>query len=122
PSGAASFAAEAAPLGIDVTAVDPLFENPVEKLRGIGETDIDHVMEEVAKVRHVYTSSYFESVEQMRTARRRTLDLFCADFAGRRAEGRYLPALLPNLPFEDGQFDLVLSGHMLFIYDDRFDF
>ena len=45
PSGAASFAAEAAPLDIAVIAVDPLFKNPVEKLRGIGETDIDHVME-----------------------------------------------------------------------------
>jgi len=122
PSGAASFTAEAAPLGTNVTAVDPLFENSVEKLRAIGETDIDHVMDEVEKVRHAYMSRYFESVEQMRTARRRSLDLFCADFARRKAEGRYVPALLPNLPFADKQFDLVLSGHFLFIYDDRFDY
>ena len=50
PSGAASFTAEAAELEINVTAVDPLFENPVEKLRAIGEVDIDHVMDEVEKV------------------------------------------------------------------------
>ena len=122
PSGAASFAAEAAPLGIRVTAIDPFFENPVEKLRAIGEADIAHVMEEVEKVRQVYTSTYFNSVEHMRSTRRRSLELFCEDFTGGRAEGRYVPALLPNLPFADGEFELVLSGHFLFIYDDRFDY
>ena len=47
PSGAASFAAEAEQIGINVTAVDPFFSEPVEKLRAIGQSDIDHVMEEV---------------------------------------------------------------------------
>ena len=122
PSGAASLTAEAAQLGINVTAVDPLFENSVEKLRAIGEADIDHVMDEVEKVQHAYLSRYYQSMEEMRAARRRSLDLFCADFSGRKAQGSYVPALLPNLPFSDGQFDLVLSGHFLFIYDDRFDY
>ena len=120
PSGAASFTAEAAELGINVTAVDPLFENPVEKLRAIGETDIAHVMDEVEKVQHAYLSRYYHSMDEMRAARRRTLDLFCADFERRQAS--YVPTLLPNLPFADKQFDLVLSGHFLFIYDDRFDY
>ena len=120
PSGAASFAAEAAQLGINVTAIDPMFENPVEKLRGIGAADIDHVMDEVEKVQHAYLSRYYQSMEQMRAARLRTLDLFCADFVRRRTS--YVPALLPNLPFADGQFDLVLSGHFLFIYDNRLDY
>ncbi|MBI3850174.1 MAG: class I SAM-dependent methyltransferase [Verrucomicrobia bacterium] len=120
PSGAASFAAEAAELGINVTAIDPLFENSVEKLRAIGEVDIDHVMDEVEKVQHAYLSRYYHSMEEMRAARRRTLDLFCADFQRRKAS--YVPAFLPNLPFADGQFDLVLSAHFLFIYDDRFDY
>jgi ubiquinone/menaquinone biosynthesis C-methylase UbiE len=34
---------------------------------------------------------------------------------------RYVPASLPVLPFEDGQFDLVLSSHFLFTYADRLD-
>lgn len=122
PSGAASFTAEAAPFSINVTAVDPLFENSVAKLRAIGTVDIDHVMDEVEKVRHAYMSGYFQSVEQMRAARRRSLDLFCADYTDRKTQGNYVPALLPHLPFADGQFELVLSGHFLFIYDDRFDY
>jgi ubiquinone/menaquinone biosynthesis C-methylase UbiE len=34
---------------------------------------------------------------------------------------RYVPASLPVLPFEDRQFDLVLSSHFLFTYADRLD-
>ena len=122
PSGAASFAAEATPRQIDVVAVDPLFSNPVEKLRTIGLADIEHVMEEVEKVWHLYASGYFASIQEVRATRQRSLDLFCEDFPAGKSSGRYVPALLPNLPFENGQFDLVLSGHFLFIYDDRFDY
>jgi ubiquinone/menaquinone biosynthesis C-methylase UbiE len=34
---------------------------------------------------------------------------------------RYVPGSLPDLPFEDRQFDLVLSSHFLFTYADRLD-
>ena len=34
---------------------------------------------------------------------------------------RYVPARLPELPFADGAFDLVLSGHLLFTYPDHMD-
>ena len=122
PSGAASFAAEAAQRQISVVAVDPFFSNPVEKLRTVGLADIEHVMEEVEKVWHLYASGYFASIQDVRTTRQRSLDLFCADFPAGKSSGRYVDALLPNLPFENGKFDLVLSGHFLFIYDDRFDY
>ena len=122
PSGAASFAAEAAQMEINVTAVDPFFSEPVEKLQAIGQADIDHVMDEVEKVWHLYDQGYFATVADVRATRQRSLDLFCADFPAGKEAGRYVAALLPNLPFADGQFDLVLSGHFLFIYDDRFDY
>ena len=33
-----------------------------------------------------------------------------------KAEGRYVTASLPSLPFENGQFDLALCSHLLFLY------
>ncbi len=33
-----------------------------------------------------------------------------------RAEGRYIDAELPVLPFDDGAFDLALCSHFLFLY------
>ena len=122
PSGAASFAAEAAQRQINVVAVDPFFSNSVEKLRTVGLADIEHVMEEVEKVWHLYASGYFASIQDVRTTRQRSLELFCADFPAGKSLGRYVDALLPHLPFENGKFDLVLSGHFLFIYDDRLDY
>jgi hypothetical protein len=51
--------------------------------------------------------------------RNRALDLFVEDFSGCSAEGRYIPARLPHLPFPNGMFSVVLSGHFLFLYGDR---
>src|SRR5437867_5247660 len=92
PSGAASFAAEAAQRQVEVVAVDPFFSNEVEKLRAMGEADIDHVMEEVEKVWHLYDSGYFASIADVRTTRQRSLELFCADFPSGKISGRYVPA------------------------------
>jgi hypothetical protein len=39
-----------------------------------------------------------------------------ADFAAGKAEGRYIDAALPELPFADETFDLALSSHFLFLY------
>ncbi|WP_157117762.1 class I SAM-dependent methyltransferase [Nocardia vaccinii] len=49
---------------------------------------------------------------------------FLADYEKSESEGQgnYVAAALPQLPFEDGSFSLVLSGFLLFTYVDRFDF
>jgi hypothetical protein len=46
-----------------------------------------------------------------------------AAFARHLAEhpGHHVAAALPDLPFADGAFDLVLSSHLLFTYADRLD-
>jgi ubiquinone/menaquinone biosynthesis C-methylase UbiE len=46
---------------------------------------------------------------------------FLADFDQGKAEGRYVTAPLPSLPFEDGQFDLALVSHLLFLYSEQLD-
>ena len=47
---------------------------------------------------------------------------FQEDYPGGLLEHRYINAELPRLPFEDRRFDLVLSGHFLFTYSDRFNY
>jgi hypothetical protein len=46
---------------------------------------------------------------------------FLADFDQGKIEGRYVTASLPNLPFRDGQFDLALVSHLLFLYSEQLD-
>ncbi len=66
-----------------------------------------------------YTWHYLTSVEDHHGARREAADRFSDDLA--LHPGAYLAAALPNLPFADRSFDLVLSSHLLFIYEDRLD-
>jgi hypothetical protein len=40
----------------------------------------------------------------------------------RESSERYVPVTLPSLPFKDGEFDILLSAHFLFMYADRLDY
>jgi hypothetical protein len=46
---------------------------------------------------------------------------FLADYPAGRAEGRYVDAELPILPFDDSSFDLALCSHLLFLYTVQLD-
>ena len=37
-----------------------------------------------------------------------------------KKQGRYLAGALPSLPFEDGNFELALCSHVLFLYEEHF--
>jgi ubiquinone/menaquinone biosynthesis C-methylase UbiE len=41
---------------------------------------------------------------------------FLVDYPTGKAEGRYIDAELPGLPFVDASFDLALCSHFLFLY------
>jgi hypothetical protein len=43
-----------------------------------------------------------------------------ADCETGKSEGRYVDAELPALPFDDGEFDLALCSHFLFLYSEQF--
>ncbi len=66
-----------------------------------------------------YDWSYYGGPAGHRAMRQESARTFAADVAAHPA--RYVAAALPALPFADGQFDLVLSSHLLFTYADRLD-
>ena len=47
------------------------------------------------------------------------MDEFLSDFPAGKADGRYVDAELPTLPFDDSSFDLALCSHFLFLYTDH---
>ena len=60
-----------------------------------------------------------EALNELRLgAMRRFLD----DYENGQRDGRYVEASLPTLPFADGQFDLALVSHLLFLYSDQLSF
>lgn len=118
-AGPASFSAEAHRSGFRVTACDLLYELPVEHLIAKGRKDIEHVFDKLDEVRHLYTWKYYRDKEEIISLRHASLDLFSRDFPNGLAEGRYVHAELPCLPFADKTFSLVLASHFLFLYGDR---
>ncbi len=65
--------------------------------------------------------THVPSVAELGRRRMAALRRFIADYPRGTAEGRYVEASLPELPFESGAFDLALSSHFLFLYSEQLD-
>ncbi len=59
---------------------------------------------------------YFHDPDHLGQARLTAMRRFLEDFEDGRLESRYVAASLPCLPFGDGQFDIALCSHLLFLY------
>ena len=57
----------------------------------------------------------------MRELRARALKAFLPDFE-QQGPKRYVPGLLPHLPFPDRTFDLTLVSYFLFAYEEKLSF
>jgi hypothetical protein len=121
PAGAASFTAEASRSGIDATACDILYGSALENLIGKGRNDIEHIHDKVKEVPHMFMWNYYKDIDNLISQRERALEIFASDFKEGSDEGRYRYGKLPELPYPDKHFSLVLSSHFLFLYGDWLD-
>jgi hypothetical protein len=122
PAGPSSFTAEANGMGMEATACDALYGFSADELLARGEEDIGYIYARLDEAAHLYTWGYYGDRDEVVALRKKALALFRLDFPGGRKKGRYVEAALPRLPFRDGEFSLVLSGHFLFLYSDGMDF
>lgn len=119
--GPASFAAEAAQLGLRATAVDPLYRLGGDAIRArvaAARPAMERGLEQAAER---FDWSFYGSRAALLRMRTEALELFLADYEWGRACGRYRAAALPALPFADGAFDLALCSHLLFLYGEAVD-
>jgi len=75
-------------------------------------------MEMHAGLTHKVDWNFFQDPEDMVQQRISVYEEFIDSYAQYKGE-RYIKAALPELPFNDNNFDLVLSSHLLFLYEDR---
>lgn len=116
PGGPGSLSAVLRSGGVDVTAVDPLFRLNEEILKQTALADLDLAMKQL---QHDPVIRPDFDLDACRQEHLDALEVFLAD---RRAHPcRYIAASLPELPFADLSFDLVLSGHLLFSYSSIAD-
>jgi hypothetical protein len=118
--GVSSFCAEANECGIGVTSCDPIYSWSAERIRAQAEPDLDHVYQIVHGL-PTYRWEFYRDPDHMRELRARALGRFLADFA-EHGPARYIPGLLPHLPFANKTFDLTLVSYLLFAYEEKFSF
>src|SRR5262245_61544383 len=114
--GPASFNAEASRRGSKVTSCDPIYRLNVAEIRERIAATYNEIIEQTRQNASDFVWSHVRSVDELGRLRMAAMEEFLADFPAGRADGRYVDAELPYLPFREGSFDLALSSHFLFLY------
>jgi len=117
--GPASFNAEATRRGITVTSCDPIYQWSTSQLRDRIADTYAQIIEQTRQNEHEFLWDTFGSVEELGRARMTAMQEFLDDYDRGKAEGRYVEAALPRLPFADQSFGLALCSHFLFLYTDQ---
>lgn len=118
--GPASFNAEATAQGYRVVSVDPIYALSAAQLEQRVKDTWPEILEQTRRHSDLFIWTHFQTVEALGESRLKAMRRFVADLEQGKREGRYIEASLPVLPFENGQFDLALCSHFLFLYSDHF--
>jgi hypothetical protein len=114
--GPASFNAEATRRRGRVTSCDPLYRCSAGEIRQRIDDTFDTIIEQTEQNAGQFVWTSIRSIDDLAGARMSAMNAFLDDFAAGKADGRYVDAELPALPFADRSFDLALSSHFLFLY------
>ena len=98
---------------------DPAYAHPHELLTARLRDELDRGRIWASTHADRYVWDFYGGVDGHTRTRAVAAREFLADRAAHLE--RYRAAALPDLPFSDASFDLVLSSHLLFTYADRLD-
>jgi len=120
-AGPSSFGAEMRERGHRVICTDPIYEFSAEQIRARVAAVRDDMLRQVRGQMGQFVWKYIRSAEHLGEVRMGAMEKFCVDFAADATRERYLVQSLPKLEFVDGEFDLALCSHFLFLYSDKLD-
>lgn len=116
PSGVSSFVAEAAAKGIDAHGCDLIYQYDSDSIIRRGYDSIELIYQDTAWMKG-HNFDFYGSLEGHRHHRQSALMHFSSHYNTEH----YMYQTLPKLYYADKTFDLLLSSHLLFVYDDRLD-
>jgi hypothetical protein len=118
-AGASSFCAYLANWGGKVQAVDLHYDQDPLVLKKLCEEHLEALVRALEPLKKEFEWTYFRDLDELKDHRKLSCQEFYQDYS--QNPDRYTKGDLTHLPFVDGQFDIVLSSHLLFIYDHRLD-
>ena len=113
--GPACFNAELTKAGGNIVSVDPVYPFSSQQIRSRIAQVYPEVMSQVSKNEDDFIWKIITNVDELGRVRMAAMESFLNDYEQGKLSGRYIEASLPELPFEDAEFDLALCSHYLFI-------
>jgi len=117
--GPASFNSELTNRGGQVVSVDPLYRFSCADIRRRIDETSPVVLEQTRQNAGEFVWTSIRSVDELEAVRMSAMEEFLADYPLGLSQGRYVDGELPSLPFADGDFDLALCSHFLFLYSEH---
>jgi hypothetical protein len=117
--GPASFNAELSAQGGKIVSIDPTYCFSTEQLKNRIEEVYDEIIPQIQINKNKYHWGSISSVEALGKIRLSAMEKFLNDYESGCKQGRYLEGALPNLDLKDGQFELALCSHYLFLYSEQ---
>src|SRR5262245_49377512 len=119
--GPASFNAEATRRGAAVISCDPIYQWDAVRIRERIAATYNQVLDQTRLNVDAFVWDVIQSVDELGQIRMAAMEDFLHDYSRGKAQGRYVNAKLPILPFADSSFDLALCSHLLFLYSNQLD-
>ena len=117
--GPASFNTGMYQKGKKMVSIDPIYSLTAEEIEKQIKVTYQNVLIQTQQNKEKFRWNEIESVEELGQIRMSAMKSFLSDYEKGKVQNRYVPAELPNLPFENKQFDLVLCSHFLFLYTNN---
>ena len=117
--GPASFNIELTERGGRVVSIDPIYRYNSTEISDRIQDVAPIIYEQLKASKSDFSWDCFKSPQALVSERLRMMNLFLEDFKTGKQQGRYIEAILPELPFENSSFDLTLCSHFLFLYSDH---
>jgi hypothetical protein len=115
-AGLSSFCAEATAHGYHVTAADPVYRLSKDEIARKSDEDLKEVLRQLPDVAHKYKWDFYGDPAGLAHHRETARLNFLKDYGS--LPNHYVCASLPETPFADREFSIVLVSYFLFLYDD----
>jgi len=120
--GPASFNAEATERAVRVVSFDPIYAFARGQIQRRVFECHDDLIEQVRRQADGFLWTDFRDPDDLGRHRLGVMRRFLEDFDTGKAQGRYVTASLPALPFTSGEFDIALVSHFLLLYSEHLTF
>lgn len=108
-------------LGKNYTSLDPIYQFSAQQIRNRIEATTEVIEKQLVENQTDYIWDYYQSPKNLVQVRLKAMNHFLQDFEQHKNSKRYVTGLLPDIPFENCSFDLVLCSHLLFTYSEQLD-